>query len=793
MKFVFALCVITWGLNVKVSSQVNVPHDIIPPLENMYIQFDKDIYLPGETIWFKAYLRNTTGISFLTTNLYIGFYNDKGILLQQKQYPIIQGAANGDFQIPDTIMNNAIQVVAFTKAMVLNDSKNFYQKVLNVFQKNNIVKNNTTLKNKGLQFYPEGGQMIADLENYIGFKASYDNGKPAMINGSIVEIDTRKSVDNFVTNKFGLGKIILVPEAGKQYMAVWKDDNGEVKQTILPFNNLQGITLHTEIANDKVEYSIVKNKDTDSLNAVHLLFQMGNYGLYREDIPLENEMQLVQGEFEIDKLPVGLLQVTLFNKYWKPLQQRLVFVNHNSNKAMPLVILDTVNKSGKGKNVITINLKDTFFTNLSVSVADINFYNDPVGISINKELYFNPQVNATYINIDSLLSQNDNSSIDLLLLTHAWKKYDWHNLDKEERNTPLDDYLGLSVQYKEKDLAIPQNDSLILIIKNKGTSKQFYKIGPVTPTTFKRTGLVFFDSVKVSYQMKKNKEIVDHLLVKRDEDIQMPATINSLQTTMNSYEGNTNPAGPLTAFRTPTKIGDTTTLREVVVKAKNKGNAIVNRIEELDKFYATGMFKGTVRGTSLNVIDDPMASSNPDIVSYIQFRVPGVKVMTDGLGEKYFYEYRQSMTKSERVIVPVFLDEIPCDHVSEIDVNKVAYVKYIHGIVINSFFRSDVGAVYIYSKTGKETEQVTNNTRTVNIKGYDQQQEFAGPDYSDKEQLKQPDFRSTVYWRPSVLLDKVNNKATIVFYNNDISKKLLVTIEGIDENGQLIHIEKIIE
>jgi hypothetical protein len=81
----------------------------------------------------------------------------------------------------------------------------------------------------------------------------------------------------------------------------------------------------------------------------------------------------------------------------------------------------------------------------------------------------------------------------------------------------------------------------------------------------------------------------------------------------------------------------------------------------------------------------------------------------------------------------------------------------------------------------------------VNIKGYDQQQEFAGPDYSDKEQLKQPDFRSTVYWRPSVLLDKVNNKATIVFYNNDISKKLLVTIEGIDENGQLIHIEKIIE
>ena len=123
MKFVFALCIFTCGFNSKVSSQVKSLPGAIPPLETIYMHFDKDIYLPGETIWFKAYLHSVTGISFLSTNLYIGFYTDKGNLLQQKQYPIIEGASNGDFEIPDSLTGNGIQVRAFTKAIAVNDAE----------------------------------------------------------------------------------------------------------------------------------------------------------------------------------------------------------------------------------------------------------------------------------------------------------------------------------------------------------------------------------------------------------------------------------------------------------------------------------------------------------------------------------------------------------------------------------------------------------------------------------------------------------------------------------------------
>jgi hypothetical protein len=70
--------------------------------------------------------------------------------------------------------------------------------------------------------------------------------------------------------------------------------------------------------------------------------------------------------------------------------------------------------------------------------------------------------------------------------------------------------------------------------------------------------------------------------------------------------------------------------------------------------------------------------------------------------------------------------------------------------------------------------------------------EFIIPDYTDKTLRIQPDIRSTLYWKPDLLLNKENKSFKCRFYNNDISKKLLLKIEGITASGQLIYVEKII-
>lgn len=777
--------------------------------QTMHVHFDKDIYMPGETIWFKAYLYNVNELSFSSTNFYAAVYNEQGKLIQQKQYPVFTGSSYGDFELPDTLQGSRFQFRAFTKAMIDEDSSNVYERILTVYNKENRI-DSIINKSISLQFFPEGGVAIAELENEIGFKAIYSDGSLAIVKGQIIEVESHKTVNNFFTDKTGMGKIMLIPAPRKTYIAVWQNEKADTITTTLPKVSRYGVSFHAEIAGDTLEYTLAKNISSDSLSILHLQAQIGNYKVYKADLIVPEEMQLSKAKFSIDSLPAGLLQLSLFDKYWNPLQERLIFINQQNIAKQLIVNRDTISASAKGKNTLEFILPDTLFTDLSVSIADINFYEQPQTHGIKQELLFNTQIENTEQNIDLLLNAGNKNTIDLLTLTHPWKKYNWQKaLDKKEvKPEPADNYLSLTINYKEKDFALPKDEALNLIISNKGKDKQFYNVLPATQTSFKQAGMIFFDSAKVDYQLNKNKEMMIYLKVSKDETLNMPLYINPLPEKISYTNTNTKTelaVSDLDSFFIPrhNKFNDVQTIGRVVVKSKYKGNPELARIDELDKFYTTGMFSGTVKGYLLNVIDDPMANGVNDIYDYIRFRVPGARIITDPYGSKHFVQTESvSVAAKESTKVPVFLDETLVDGpgidadgiaLSVLSVSDVAYVKYIPGIVIGGSFKSTVGAIYIYTKKGTEKGTTGKGLPYVYIKGYDSQKEFTSPDYSNKDLLKEVDVRSTLYWNPNFIIYKANNKLKITYHNNDVSKKLLLTIEGVNEKGKLIHIEKVLD
>src|SRR6478672_10790227 len=95
---------------------VAIPSAISQGKEHIHIHLDRNIYLPGETIFFKAYLFQNN-IPSPSSNLYAAMYSSEGSLLQQKTYPIFFGTAQGDFQIPDDLKLPAVQLRLFTKNM----------------------------------------------------------------------------------------------------------------------------------------------------------------------------------------------------------------------------------------------------------------------------------------------------------------------------------------------------------------------------------------------------------------------------------------------------------------------------------------------------------------------------------------------------------------------------------------------------------------------------------------------------------------------------------------------------
>ena len=72
--------------------------------------------------------------------------------------------------------------------------------------------------------------------------------------------------------------------------------------------------------------------------------------------------------------------------------------------------------------------------------------------------------------------------------------------------------------------------------------------------------------------------------------------------------------------------------------------------------------------------------------------------------------------------------------------------------------------------------------------------QFYSPDYSVKDPSHpDDDYRTTLYWNPYVLTDKDKRRILLTFYNNDITKKFRVVVEGCNAYGKLTRIEKVFE
>jgi hypothetical protein len=87
-----------------------------------------------------------------------------------------------------------------------------------------------------------------------------------------------------------------------------------------------------------------------------------------------------------------------------------------------------------------------------------------------------------------------------------------------------------------------------------------------------------------------------------------------------------------------------------------------------------------------------------------------------------------------------------------------------------------------------------NKTGFAIVKGYTPAREFYHQHYDNKiEDFQATDYRSTLYWNPKLRLDKSNRKMSFVFFNNDISNKFRVVIEGMNQDGKLCHIDEIVK
>ena len=135
------------------------------------------------------------------------------------------------------------------------------------------------------------------------------------------------------------------------------------------------------------------------------------------------------------------------------------------------------------------------------------------------------------------------------------------------------------------------------------------------------------------------------------------------------------------------------------------------------------------------------------------------------------------------------------------DVKSIEY--FTPNNAINGFFAARPanhgkvpGVLFIFLKDGSEiaSSRAKDSPSFVSVRqlGYRPAVEFYSPQYKSTKSDVRTDHRTTLYWNPKVETDEKGH-ASVKFYASDISKRYLVTLEGVSNDGTIVHHQQIIE
>jgi len=754
------------------------------PAEAISVHFDKDIYLPGEKIWFKAYIYNGSNLSSLSTNFYTGIYTEDGKLIQQKQYPILDGSTNGDFEIPDTLRSAGLQFVAFTRQTELPAFH--YKKSLHLYQRGKPLSESSSLVGIPLlKVLPEGGNLVAGLINYVVISSEYNSGAPFPAAGAIVETQTNRLVDSFYTNENGLARIQFMPMAGATYKATWSSPEGKSQEFMIPVAPDGKVSLHAELANRKLHYIInrLPGNSSPSLEKLELQILSASDTFYQAKISM-NKTSNVISSIPVDSLHAGIYTLRLSDMVRRVLQEKTFII---SEENLPISInLKIKSDLPKGKNIIEISFPDTSMYNLSLSIASENFYNNESRRSIHEELILREGI--SFAGKKESLFAGTSSLMELLagsLRTRIYGRPVYSKADK---------FISFQVQTSSHN-GISDKDQLNILVKDQVSSPAFYSAKKISTHSYEVADLIYYDTSNVYYKINSNDPLTKTLVFFRTDSINLSKKIDPLISS-SIYAKAASPADQsvLQIFqeRKPGRFNEMQTIQNVVVKSRYV-NPETKRIQALDDQYSTGMFKGVTRGYQLNVVDDEKAWASSDILTYVSNKIPGLRVISSGMQRGLYAMSRETFSP---VLVMTFLDEMELPNQEGLDnvqMKDVAYIKYTPGIVIGSSFRTSEGVLFVYTRKGKDLSSTIPGMSVRPSKGYSLAADFALPDYSDKSAQVNPDYRTTLYWNPYLVPDQPRGrKITIEYYNNDITKQVLLRMQGINSKGRLISVEKVL-
>lgn len=766
------------------------------PVEKIYLQYDKEYYVAGETIWFKAYLQSDGKPSNLSNNFYLQFADSKGQVVSTHKFPVMGAVVKGNIDIPDSLPQGNYYIRALTPHMFNYDDAFIYTKNIFVFRPETAAVTTTIPKNVSLQFFPESGHLIDGILSVVAFKATDQWGTPVEVEG-VIKSDDGTTIASFISFHDGIGKVQFKPKEGKTYTAEVETTAG--KRTYpLPVVQASGINLRIQDEKGGKKFQLsrgVKNKEQYDL--LFVVAQINNHVVYEMEIAFEDYPSII-GHLVTDSLPSGILHFTVFNKDRMPLAERLSFIDNGEYKGVANIEARQINVEKKAANAVELVFPESIQRSCAVSIIDWSNKTEIDHETIFSRFLLTSDLKGYVYNPAWYFEQHTDTvrqALDNLMLTHGWSRFDWTKVLAKQ--TPEKKYQDRGLFSISGRVVDPSNKQPLswgkigFLVEAEDSSTQTLEGMVDAAGRFTLDSVAFFGKAQLFYGYSDKNEKQKQALVILDE--------NTLDNAIRIVPADIMKAG--------TKAGTQLQDKEEITKRYQQGKDKPGEIKELENVnvnagsskkpidvvnekYTTGVFRGTAK-ESIDNINEPVNDKSINAIDYIKNRIQQVTFT----GANFVNRKNFSLSSGQRWIVGTFLNEQPVDifMLRTLRAVDLALIKFFDAGFVGAGSTYPGGLIAVYTRDRFTEQPKADKLEFVEYNGYSIQKQFYSPDYGvagAKAQLR--DNRTTLYWNPDVFTDTETKSVNLNFYNNDFSKKFKVIVEGFDAAGKLIHAEKVI-
>ncbi len=802
--------------------------------EKVYLHFDNSSYYLGEDIWFKAYvvLAGNHHFTPLSKTLYVELLTPAGNLVQSLKLRVTDGQAQGVFYLGDLPTAGFYEVRAYTRCMLNYGSDVVFSRVIPVFdapqyesgsslrlppkmsakrealpdKRPSAIPETRRAKRKATEpvnvdFYPEGGHLIANQDNLVAFSIYSDKGEFLEAQGTIVD-EQGETVMLFQSEYEGRGQFVFHPETGKSY-SYRLTYQGKNYSQALPTAENQGLALHLQERDGRYRLKIanqgLSSHDTLAI-AITCRGRLSQFSLY---VPTREAGEL---NFHAGELYSGVNELTVYNPEGRVLASRLFFVRHGADdpeayhfdyafdkedyKPFEAVRMKFHLTEGPDSTA-RVNAADRHF---SLAIRDgYDSFSNAREHSILSDMLLSSDLKgyihrpASYFESDDALHRH---RLDLLMLVQGWKRYDWQAMsmgDTLDIKHPIEDGVLLRGQV----LSVPRRkpiSNLSVLMWMLSDSSSYHG----TCLTDEKGYYDFLFDIegdwKLSLQISDGQKRKNGFIT---VDRQFQPALRDLtfyEEKCPSYEVHSFAEKKVQYNSSDYRRGEITImpgdvlLKEVEVEGKqqndNPNNVSITYevAKEMDALEDQAEFTYSEIPYFLVQINPNFHfvsnDSSTEILYYRHARVQLVNMLRVGLAqdeEDLATWLVQDIERMEIIEPGTRLSTIEDFDISTLnlqeDMKDVAYVL-----------------LYPY-KDGRQKEPPM-GIRQTTLKGYNVVKEFYHPIYDRAFLPDSHDHRRTLYWNPDLSTDD-KGEVEVKFYNNATATRFTVDAETMDAKGRM--------